>query len=62
MVSDLDDVWQINQENVPAVGEESIDALAEILEMSSISLVAECEKNSCRILHGSAVRYGLWKS
>ena len=33
MVSDLDDVWQINQENVPAVGEESTDALAEILEM-----------------------------
>ena len=44
MVSDLDDVWQINQENVPAVGEESIDALAEILAMSSISLVAEWEK------------------
>ena len=60
MTSDLDDVWQINQENVPAVGEESIDALAEILAMSSISLVAECENTVvgfCMVL-GPHTSYG----
>lgn len=44
-IADLDDVWQINQENVPAVGEESKAALAEVLAMSCISLVAECENS-----------------
>ena len=60
MVSDLDDVWQINQENVPAVGEESIDALAEILAMSTISLVAEYENTVvgfCMVL-GPHTSYG----
>ena len=60
MTSDLDDVLQINQENVPAVGEESIDALAEILAMSFISLVAECENTVvgfCMVL-GPHTSYG----
>ena len=60
MTSDLDDVWQINQENVPAVGEESIEALVEILAMSSISLVAEYKNTVvgfCMVL-GPHTSYG----
>jgi predicted GNAT superfamily acetyltransferase len=36
--TDLDDVWEINQENVPAVGEELIESLAEIVATSEIAL------------------------
>ena len=39
--ADLDAVWSINQENVPAVGEETRDDLAKIHEQSTIALVAE---------------------
>ena len=60
ITSDLDEVWQINQENVPAVGEESIEALVEILAMSSISLVAEYKNTVvgfCMVL-GPHTSYG----
>ena len=60
MTSDLDEVWKINQENVPAVGEESIEALAEVLAMSCISLVAEFENTVvgfCMVL-GPHTSYG----
>ena len=39
--TDLDVVWSINQENVPAVGEETREDLARINGQSAISLVAE---------------------
>jgi predicted GNAT superfamily acetyltransferase len=39
--ADLDVVWSINQENVPAVGEETREDLARIHGQSAISLVAE---------------------
>lgn len=38
--SDLPEVWQINQENVPAVGDETLDALTEIFHQSTIALSA----------------------
>jgi len=38
LASDLPDVWEINQQNVPAVGEEHIDSLGEIVEMSELAL------------------------
>lgn len=41
--SDLDLVWAINQENIPAVGEETIDVLSDLFAMSTISLVAEVD-------------------
>jgi len=41
--SDIDVVWAINQENIPAVGEETVEVLSELLAMSSISLVAEVD-------------------
>ena len=41
--SDLEVVWAINQENIPAVGEETIEFLAGLHAMSSISLVAEVD-------------------
>jgi predicted GNAT superfamily acetyltransferase len=41
--SDIDVVWAINQENIPAVGEETVEVLAELLAMSTISLVAEVD-------------------
>jgi predicted GNAT superfamily acetyltransferase len=40
-LGDLDVVWSINQENVPAVGEETREDLAKIHEQSTIALVAE---------------------
>jgi predicted GNAT superfamily acetyltransferase len=36
--SDLDAVWKINQENVPAVGEEDVETLGEIVRSSEIAL------------------------
>ncbi len=39
--TDLDVVWAINQENVPAVGEETLEDLAKVHEQCSIALVAE---------------------
>ena len=39
--SDIEVVWAINQENVPAVGEETREDLAKIHEQSTIALVAE---------------------
>jgi predicted GNAT superfamily acetyltransferase len=39
--ADLDVVWSINQENVPAVGEETREDLARIHGQSVIALVAE---------------------
>ena len=39
--TDLDVVWSINQENVPAVGEETREDLARIHGQSAIALVAE---------------------
>jgi predicted GNAT superfamily acetyltransferase len=39
--SDIEVVWSINQENVPAVGEETREDLAKIHEQSTIALVAE---------------------
>jgi predicted GNAT superfamily acetyltransferase len=39
--SDLEVVWAINQENVPAVGEETIEDLASLHEQCVIALVAE---------------------
>ncbi len=59
-ISDLDLVWQINQEDVPAVGEESKESLAEVLALSCISLVAECENTVvgfCMVL-GPHTTYG----
>jgi predicted GNAT superfamily acetyltransferase len=38
VADDLDAVWEINQENVPAVGEESIESLGEIVASSEIAL------------------------
>jgi predicted GNAT superfamily acetyltransferase len=40
-LGDLDVAWSINQENVPAVGEETRDDLAKIHQQSTIALVAE---------------------
>jgi predicted GNAT superfamily acetyltransferase len=40
-VTDLEIVWSINQENVPAVGEETLANLSKIHEQSAIALVAE---------------------
>ncbi len=36
--SDVSDLWDINQENVPAVGEERIESLQAIVEVSEIAL------------------------
>ena len=41
--SDIEVVWAINQENVPAVGEETVEVLADLLSMSLFSLVAEAD-------------------
>lgn len=41
--ADIEDVWAINQENIPAVGEETIEVLAELYAMSTISLVVEVD-------------------
>ena len=35
---DLETVWEINQENVPAVGEEPLESLREIIRSSEIAL------------------------
>lgn len=37
---DLPVVWQINQENIPAVGDETLEALTEIFQQSGIALSA----------------------
>jgi predicted GNAT superfamily acetyltransferase len=42
--SDIEAVWAINQENIPAVGEETVEVLADLLSMSLFSLVAEADK------------------
>ena len=42
--SDIEAVWAINQENIPAVGEETVEVLADLLSMSLFSLVVEAEK------------------
>ena len=39
--SDIEAVWAINQENVPAVGEETLEDLAKVYEQCVIALVAE---------------------
>jgi uncharacterized protein len=41
--ADLSRAWEINQANTPAVGDVTPERLAEILGMSSISLVAEVD-------------------
>lgn len=41
--ADLDAAWTINQANTPAVGDVSRDKLAWIVEMASMSLVAETQ-------------------
>jgi predicted GNAT superfamily acetyltransferase len=41
--SDVEAVWAINQENIPAVGEETVEVLADLLSMSLFSLVAEAD-------------------
>jgi predicted GNAT superfamily acetyltransferase len=41
--ADLDAAWAINQANTPAVGDVSRDKLAWIVEMASMSLVAETQ-------------------
>ncbi len=41
VADDVNTVWAINQENVPAVGEETLEDLAKIHEQSTIALVAE---------------------
>jgi acyl-CoA synthetase (AMP-forming)/AMP-acid ligase II len=41
--ADLDAAWAINQANTPAVGDVSRDKLAWIVDMSSMSLVAEAQ-------------------
>jgi len=43
--SDLEMVWAINQENVPAVGEETLEDLAKVHEQCTIALVAEVSGN-----------------
>jgi predicted GNAT superfamily acetyltransferase len=43
VTDDVNTVWAINQENVPAVGEETVEVLSELLAMSMISLVAEVD-------------------
>lgn len=43
VADDVNTVWAINQENVPAVGEETVEVLSELLAMSTISLVAEVD-------------------
>lgn len=40
-ITDLEVVWSINQENVPAVGEETLADLSKIHDQSTIALVAE---------------------
>ena len=42
--SDIEAVWAINQGNIPAVGEETVEVLADLLSMSLFSLVVEAEK------------------
>ena len=42
--TDLPVVWQINQENVPAVGDETLDALTEIFHQSVIALSAVADE------------------
>lgn len=37
-ITDREVIWEINQANVPAVGEESADSLIEILQMSEIAI------------------------
>jgi predicted GNAT superfamily acetyltransferase len=44
VADDMDTVWTINQENVPAVGEETIEVLTGLFAISTISLVAEVDK------------------
>jgi predicted GNAT superfamily acetyltransferase len=41
--ADLDAAWAINQANTPAVGDVSRDKLAWIVDMASMSLVAEAQ-------------------
>ena len=41
--SDIEAVWAINQENIPAVGEETVEVLSNLHAMSTISLVAEVD-------------------
>ncbi len=41
---DLHRVYEINQENIPAVGEESLDRLGQLREYSSIALVIESDE------------------
>ena len=43
VAADLPLIWAINNENVPAVGEESHDALARIVDQSVTALVAEVD-------------------
>ena len=43
VADDVNTVWAINQENVPAVGEETVEVLSDLLAMSTISLVAEVD-------------------
>lgn len=42
-IDDLDVVFAINEENVPAVGQETFDDLRAIFDVSSINLVAESD-------------------
>lgn len=42
--SDLPAIWQINRENVPAVGEETPETLHEIVEVCSVALVVEINR------------------
>lgn len=44
VVEDLPTIWEINRANVPAVGEESPESLAEIMRMAEVALgVTEAE-------------------
>jgi uncharacterized protein len=51
-IDDLRSVWAINQENVPAVGDETFESLGEIFEMCNIALVAHDDalRGFCMVL------------
>jgi uncharacterized protein len=51
--ADLDAAWAINQANTPAVGDVSRDRLAWIVEMASMSLVAEIDDDTAGSTAGS---------
>ena len=57
--ADLDDVHAINQAQVPAVGDETREALGRIGELSTIALVAVDDGDDPGTIGGFCVTYGI---